>query len=87
MTTLSFIHVYRKLGVEAEAAEVDKIMKQLPKELTGTKVHVEYCINVEYNKEIMQVGDLEKILWLITETFEPEYISSSSPFLEVRNDP
>lgn len=83
---LSFIHVYRKLGMEAEAAKVEKITNHLPKELSETKVQMEYCFNVEYNKELMQAGDLEKMRWLITETFEPEFISTDCPFLDVRND-
>lgn len=84
----SFVNVYRKPGVEAEGNEIEKITKRMRQELRKEiqNFQMEYCFNIEYNSELIQGGDMEKILWLLTETFEPEFLRQDCPFLTVQND-
>lgn len=77
MSTL--LHIYRWPG-EAEGSVLRKVQASLPNVLA---VRTEYCFNVEVKgPQGLPEDQKEKLLWLFTETFEPENVSESGSFLQ-----
>lgn len=67
-----------------ESKEVQqKLSTELSTKIQG--VELEYCFNIEHNTTHLQETEIEKILWLITETFEPELVSETRSFLTIQN--
>lgn len=67
--------------------ESQAIQQKLPTELSTQiqGVELEYCFNIENNTTELQNADVAKLLWLITETFEPELVSQEHSFLTTQN--
>jgi len=83
----SIAKIYRKLGQDTQVKESKAVFQKLPTELSTQiqVVELEYCFNIEYNTTKLQETEIEKILWLITETFEPELVSQTHSFLTIQN--
>lgn len=74
----SLLHFYR-IPCPISSQKISHIKSVLPSII---EVEAEYCFNVEVSlqKEITQ-DEKEKLLWLFTETYEPEKTSDKSFFL------
>lgn len=70
------LHIYRFPGV-AEATILRKVQNRLS---FVEAIHTEFCFNVETTKSIPE-DEMNKLLWLFTETFEPENVRQDVPFL------
>jgi hypothetical protein len=70
----TLLRYFRKLGTHGQEAELKRIQRILPSaELQLLEsVELEYVYNVEIDGNELYQHDREVLLWLITETFEPE---------------
>lgn len=77
------LHVYRIPGVPA-AAVLSKASQRVNK---IKSIETEYCFNAEItDKSKFSEEQKEKLLWIFTETFEPENVAEEKSFLRVTND-
>lgn len=67
------LHVYRYVGSPSKAF-LQKVQGKIP---SITDLTLEYCFNVEKTNELDQ-NELNTLLWLFTETFEPELVKNAS---------
>jgi hypothetical protein len=71
---------YRKLGANGQDAEKKRIHRLLPGHQSQCVefVELEYVYNVEIVGDELNQSDKEILLWLITETFEPDLVAERS---------
>lgn len=79
---------YRKLGPDSQRKDFEAVQQKLPTELSTLiqDGELEYCFNIEFSITELQDTDIEKILWLITETFEPNLVSQKRSFLNIKDE-
>ncbi len=77
------MHIYRIPGANATSVQVNA--SQLIKKIQ--LIETEYCFNIEVseNKSLSE-NQKEKLLWILTETFEPDNVSIERSFLQPQND-
>ena len=70
------LHVYRFPGV-AEATILRKVQNAVA---AVEDIKTEFCFNIESTRTITE-EEMQKLLWLFTETFEPDNVRAAKPFL------
>jgi len=67
--------------------EIKRLIDVLDKQhsINITSIDTEYCFNVQYDKEQLDKAELDTLVWLLSETFEPENFSTTGSFLAVAN--
>ena len=82
-------HLYRfvKCGVSSAVknaflSRISKLLQNLNSDVKITDIELEYCFNIEIvdGKSELPSDELKKLLWLVTETFEPDLVSAKSFF-------
>ena len=78
----TMLHFFRVPGPESEDKVLQAIRDKVP---SVTRVQTEACFNVEVLHAGQQLSELErgKLLWLFTETFEPESTRSDASYLSI----
>jgi phosphoribosylformylglycinamidine synthase len=79
------LHFYRVPGPESEEKVLQATRDKVPK---VTRVQTEACFNVEVLHTGQQLSEVErsKLLWLFTETFEPDQTRADVSYLTVPAD-
>ena len=79
MTTQLFLHIYRTPGANPQDL-INKIGQKYGFATRITGMETEYCYNIELERPITE-EEKQKLLWILTETFEPNNVREESPFL------
>lgn len=79
---MPLLHIYRYPGSISNSL-LNKIQSSFS---SITSIETEYCFNVEALGESIPVEQYQKLLWLFTETFEPEGVREEKAFLESTGD-
>lgn len=77
------LHIYRIPGVTATSAvaKASNLIKKIQ------SIETEFCFNIEVSENSSLSEDQkQKLLWILTETFEPGNVAEEKSFLHTQND-
>jgi phosphoribosylformylglycinamidine synthase len=75
-----FLHIYRTPGTDSQFLR-HKLSQRYQFGQRIAAIETEFCFNVELERPLTTI-EKEKLLWILTETFEPESVRENEPFLD-----
>jgi phosphoribosylformylglycinamidine synthase len=74
-----FLHIYRTPGTSSQFL-INKLAQRYHFGQRIVAIETEFCFNVELERPLTAT-EKEKLLWILTETYEPQNVREDQPFL------